>query len=69
MATVSKHKQKKSLEVVEVTFTVPQDQLNLFKQLGMRYILDHNDQEIAYKLLNMTHTKSKDDVRLWSDRN
>ena len=53
-------------DVVEITAAVPQDQLNTLRQMIFRYILDHNNQEVAYKLLDLTHTKLRDDVKLWT---
>ena len=60
-----KTKEIKSVDVVEITAAVPQEQVNLLRQMIMRYILDHNKEEIAYKLLNMSHTKLRDDIKLW----
>ena len=60
-----KTKEIKSVDVVEITAAVPQEQVNLLRQMIMRYILDHNKEEIAYKLLDLSHTKLRDDVRFW----
>ena len=60
-----KTKEIKPVDVVEITAAVPQEQVNLLRQMIMRYILDHNKEEIAYKLLNMSHTKLRDDIKLW----
>ncbi len=60
-----KTKETKSVDVVEITTAVPKDQANTIKQMIMRYILDHNKEEVAFKLLGMTHTKLRDDVKLW----
>ena len=55
----------KPVDVVEITTAIPQDQLNTLRQMIMRYILDHNKEEVAYKLLDLTHTRLRDDVKLW----
>ena len=60
-----KTKEMKPVDIVEITASVPQDQVNLLRQMIMRYILDHNKEEIAYKLLDLSHTKLRDDVRFW----
>ncbi len=57
--------QTKSVDVVEIKFAVPQDQVNLFRQMAIRYILDHNDESTAFKLIDLTHTKLRDDVKVW----
>ena len=59
----------KSVDVVEITAAVPQEQVNTLRQLIIRYILDHNKQEIAYKLLDLTHTKLRDDVHIFDHQN
>ncbi len=59
------HKESKHVDVVEITTAVPQDQLNTIRQMIFRYILDHNKEEVAYKLLDMTHTRLRDDVDIW----
>lgn len=65
MAIQTSQRENKHVDVVEITAAVPQDQLNTLRQMIMRYILDHNKEEVAYKLLDMTHTKLRDDVDLW----
>ena len=57
----------KSVDVVEIKFAVPQDQVNLFRQMAIRYILDHNDESTAFKLIDLTHTKLRDDIKLWKN--
>lgn len=59
----------KSVDIVEISAAVPQDQVNTLRQMIMRYILDHNKQEIAYKLLNLTHTRLRDDVKVFDYQN
>lgn len=59
------HKETKQLDVVEISAAVPQEQVNTLRQLIMRYILDNNQQEIAYKLLDLSHTKLRDDIHIW----
>ena len=66
MTATVKNKEIKPVDVVELTTAVPQDQLNTLRQMIFRYILDNNKEEIAYKLLDLTHTKLRDDVKLWS---
>lgn len=58
-------KEIKPIDVVEISAAVPQDQVNTLRQLIMRYILDHNKQEVAYRLLDLTNTKLRDDVKLY----
>ena len=65
MTATVKNKEIKSVDVIELTTAVPQDQLNTLRQMIFRYILDNNKEEIAYKLLDLTHTKLRDDVKLW----
>lgn len=65
MATTINQKEVKPIDVVEITALVPQDQLNTLRQMIIRYILDNNKEEIAYKLLDLTHTKLRDDIKLW----
>ena len=65
MATVI-NKEIKPVDVVEITAAVPQDQVNTLRQLIMRYILDHNKEEVAYKLLDQTHTRLRDDLKFWA---
>ena len=59
-------KKKKEIDVVEVTFAVPKEQLNTLRQIGMKYILDNNNEEVAYKLLGLTNTKLRNDVKFWA---
>lgn len=66
MVTSVKNKEIKPVDVVEITAAVPQEQLNTLRQLIIRYILDNNKEEVAYKLLDLTHTRLRDDVKLWS---
>ena len=68
MSTMLKNKclnQTKSVDVVEINFAVPQDQVNMFRQMAIRYILDNNDEGTAFKLINLTRTKLKNDIKLW----
>ena len=65
MQTIVKNREIKPVDVVEITTAIPQDQLNTLRQMIMRYILDHNKEEVAYKLLDLTHTRLRDDVKLW----
>ena len=65
MTQAIKSREVKQVDVVEITAAVPQAQLNSLRQLIMRYILDHNKEEVAYKLLDLTHTRLRDDVNLW----
>ena len=58
-------KQIKPVDIVEITAAVPQDQVNTLRQMIMRYILDHNKEDVAYKLLDLTHTRLRDDVKFW----
>ena len=61
-----RNKEIKSVDVVEITTAVPQEQVNTLRQMIMRYILDNNKEELAFKLLNMSKTKLRDDVSLYS---
>lgn len=61
----TKSKEIKPVDIVEITAAVPQEQLNTLRQMIMRYILDHNKEEVAYKLLDLTHTRLRDDVKFW----
>ena len=60
------HKAVKPVEVVELSFSVPQNQVNLLRQMVFRYILDNNNQEVAYKLLETTETKLREDIKIWN---
>ena len=66
MPITLKPQQIKPVDIVEITAAVPQDQLNTLRQMIMRYILDHNKEEVAYKLLDLTHTRLRDDVKFYS---
>lgn len=55
----------KPVDVVEITLAVPQDQVNTLRQMAMRYILDNNDETTAFKLFGLTHTKLRDDIKVW----
>ena len=70
MATMLKNKPLspiKSVDVVEIKFAVPQDQVNMFRQMAIRYILDHNDEGTAFKLIDLTQTKLRDDIKVWKN--
>ncbi len=58
-------KATKPINVVEITTAIPQEQLNTLRQLIMRYILDNNKEEVAYKLLDLTNTRLREDVKLF----
>lgn len=62
-------KEVKPIDVVEISAAVPQDQVNTLRQMIIRYILDHNKQDVAYKLLNLSHTRLRDDVKVFDVRN
>lgn len=62
---ITNKNETKSLDVVEITAAVPQEQVNMLRQMIMRYILDNNKEEVAFKLLDMTQTKLRDDVKLY----
>ena len=57
--------QTKPVDVVEINFAVPQDQVNMFRQMAIRYILDNNDEGTAFKLIDLTHTKLRNDIKVW----
>ena len=70
MTTLLKNKHLnniKPVDVVEITLSVPQDQVNTLRQMAMRYILDHNDESTAFKLIDLTQTKLRDDIKLWKN--
>ena len=69
MVTLPKTKQIKPVDVVEITAAVPREQVNALRQIIMKYILDNNNDEVAFKLLDLTHTKFRDDVKLWTTNN
>lgn len=58
---------KKTVDIVELTLAVPQQQLNELRQIAMKYILDHNDQDTALKLIYMTNVQLKQDVKVWKN--
>ena len=60
-------KSSKSVTLVEITAAVPQEQVNTLRQMIMRYILDNNSEEVAFKLLNMSKTKLSD-LNLWATK-
>ena len=66
MLTSTKTKEVKPVDIVEITMAVPQEQVNMLRQMVIRYILDNNKEDIAYKLLDLTHTRLRDDVKLYS---
>ena len=55
------------VDVVEITLSVPQNQVNMLRQMAIRYILDHNDESTAFKLIDLTHTKLRNDIKLWKN--
>ena len=59
--------QVKPVDVVEINFSIPQHQVNLFRQMAIRYILDHNDEGTAFKLIDLTRTKLRNDIKLWKN--
>ena len=65
VAQAVKNKQIKPVDVVEITAAVPQEQVNVLRQMIMRYILDNNKEEVAYKLLDLTNTRLREDVKFW----
>ncbi|MBI2995295.1 MAG: hypothetical protein HYY52_01110 [Candidatus Melainabacteria bacterium] len=65
MVVASKIKDIKPVDVIEITTAVPQEQVNTLRQMIIRYILDHNSEEVAYKLLDLAHTRLRDDVRFY----
>ncbi len=56
----------KMVDVVEVTLQVPQTQLNNLRQMYIKYILDNNNEELAFKLLNLSTTKLRDDIKIFN---
>lgn len=56
----------KSRDIVELSFAVPQDQVNMLRQMVMRYILENNDQEVAFRLLDETKTNLRSDIKVWN---
>ena len=70
MSTMLKNKssnQVKPVDVVEINFAVPHDQVNMFRQMAIRYILDNNDEGTAFKLIDLTRTKLRDDIKVWKN--
>ena len=65
MPSIIKNKEIKHVDVVEITTSVPQDQVNTLRQMIMRYILDNNKEDVAYKLLDLSQTRLREDVDLW----
>ena len=65
MSTILNSREVKPLDIVEITTLVPKDQINTLRQMIIRYILDNNKEEVAYKLLDFTHTRLRDDVKFW----
>ena len=65
MPSVIKNREIKHVDVVEITTSVPQDQVNTLRQMIMRYILDNNKEDVAYKLLDLSQTRLREDVDLW----
>ena len=63
------YRMKEEVDVVEVTFAVPKEQINALRQMGMKYILEKNNEETASKLLGLTNTKPRTDIKFWSTRN
>ena len=55
------------VDVVEITLSVPQNQVNMLRQMAIRYILDHNDESTAFKLIDLTQTKLRNDIKLWKN--
>lgn len=62
-----KAREIKPLDIVEISASVPQEQVNTLRQIIMRYILDNNVEEVAFKLLDLTHTRLREDVRFWNN--
>ncbi len=65
MSALVKQKEVKQVDVVEITTAVPQDQVNTLRQMIMRYILDNNKEDVAFKLLDLSQTRLRDDIDLW----
>ena len=61
-----KTREIKPVDIIEITAAVPQNQVNTLRQMIMRYILDNNKEEVAYKLLDLTHTRLREDIKFWS---
>ena len=67
VAIINKKKEIKPVDIVEITAAVPQDQVNILRQMIFRYILDNNKEEIAFKLLDLTQTRLREDVKVWDN--
>ena len=67
VVTINKKKEIKPVDIVEITAAVPQDQVNILRQMIFRYILDNNKEEIAFKLLDLTQTRLREDVKVWDN--
>lgn len=65
MTYMLKTKEIKPIDIIEISASVPQDQVNTLRQMIMRYILDHNKEEVAYKLLDLGHTRLRDDIKVF----
>ena len=65
MKTLNNNKIK-PVDVVELTFSVPQEQVNTLKQLAFRYILENNNEEVALKLLNLSQARLRNDLTLYT---
>lgn len=59
----------KPVDVIEISAAVPQDQVNTLRQMIFKYILDNNKEDVAYKLLNLSHTRLRDDVKVFDITN
>lgn len=59
----------KPVDVIEISAAVPQDQVNTLRQIIFKYILDNNKEDVAYKLLNLSHTRLRDDVKVFDITN
>lgn len=66
---IEKSQRVKSLDVIEITASVPQNQVNTLRQMIMHFILENNKQDVAYKLLELTNTRLRDDVKFWIKEN
>ncbi len=62
----SPNKSLKAQELMELSFTIPQDQMNIVRQLVMKYLLDNNSQDVAFKLISEIKTNLRDDIKIWS---
>ena len=64
MSVTLKSREIKPINLVEITTAIPQDQLNTLRKMIIGYIMANNKEEIAYKLLDLTNTRLRDDVKL-----